>query len=77
MEGGKRDMFKLPTDEEIKSCNRVLVLIKEPFQKYCLDGTPIKAEVVVATHEINIETDCGYYSFFLDNLISVQFLKEE
>lgn len=68
-------MHVFPTNEEIKGCNKVLVLIRAPFQEYYLEGKPLKAECITAAKEINITTDKGYYSFAIEDLISVQFLK--
>lgn len=68
-------MYKLPTDAEIKSCNKVCVIFKEPFQEYCLEGKPLNARIEIATREINIETEKGYYSFPIEMLASIQFLK--
>lgn len=68
-------MQTFPNDDEIKSYNRVTVYTKDPYYEHVLVGKPLSADAVIAAREVFIVTEQGYYSFAMDNVLSVQFEK--
>lgn len=68
-------MQMFPSQNDIKSYNKVLIIFKNPYNELEIVGKPIKAESIIAANEIVIETERGHFSFDSREILSVQFIK--